>query len=102
GRRFVVLGDMLELGAAAAKLHAGLAADIDPAQIDEVFLCGSQMASLAQALRDKFDSTRLHLYASNQKAKLIADLTAVIEPADLVLLKGSHGIHLEEVLAALR
>ncbi|MFT9051322.1 UDP-N-acetylmuramoyl-tripeptide--D-alanyl-D-alanine ligase [Liquorilactobacillus nagelii] len=101
GQRFIVLGDMLELGTAAAKLHAGLAADIDPKQIAEVFLCGSHMAALQQALADKFTPERLHLYASNQKTQLLADLNDLIEPTDLVLLKGSHGIHLEEVLTAL-
>lgn len=59
------------------------------------------MAALQQALADKFTPERLHLYASNQKTQLLADLNDLIEPTDLVLLKGSHGIHLEEVLTAL-
>lgn len=34
--------------------------------------------------------------------QLIADLTATLTGEDIVLLKASHGIHLEEVLTALK
>src|SRR5207342_3107563 len=46
GRRIAVLGDMLEMGEEAASHHAGLAAPIEDARTDLVFLCGAQMKSL--------------------------------------------------------
>ena len=87
GRRIAVLGDMLELGDAAPKLHASLAEEIDHQKIASVYLVGEQMKNL---------------YAAGDLQQLIADLTATLTGEDIVLLKASHGIHLEEVLTALK
>lgn len=50
GRRIAVLGDMLELGDAAAKLHASLAEEIDHQKIASVYLVGEQMKNLKDKL----------------------------------------------------
>ena len=50
GRRVAVLGDMLELGDAAGRLHRELAGPLDAAGVDRVFLVGSEMAALDEAL----------------------------------------------------
>lgn len=101
GRRIVVLGDMLELGVAADDLHAGLADSFDPDLIARVYLVGDHMKALYSALQDRFSAAALKHYDKDDQAGLIADLEAEIGPEDLVLMKGSHGIHLENVLAAL-
>ena len=102
GRRYAVLGDMLELGEQGPKMHAGLADKIDPKEVDEVFLCGSLMKNLAEALTDKFDQGKIHHYATGEKEQLVSDLKERLRSEDMVMLKGSHGIHLEDVLAELR
>lgn len=101
GKRMVVLGDMLELGEKTAQMHASLAEKIDPSKISDVYLCGSLMQNLAQALKDKYPVANLHCYAKDEKEKLSLDLLANLTENDVVMLKGSHGIHLEEVVAAL-
>ncbi|ERL63899.1 UDP-N-acetylmuramoyl-tripeptide--D-alanyl-D-alanine ligase [Schleiferilactobacillus shenzhenensis] len=101
GQRIIVLGDMLELGDHAAALHAGLAQSIDPRQIQQVFLYGNEMQALAAALADKYGAAGLHYYPTGDQSQLIKDLQATIHNPDLVLLKGSHGMHLENVLAKL-
>lgn len=101
GKRIVVLGDMLELGEQAGKIHADVAPAIDPEKISSVYLCGELMASLATALESKFPSSALHHYAVDEKAQLTADLQAEINADDLVMIKGSHGIALEKVLDSL-
>lgn len=102
GRRYAVLGDMLELGEQGPKMHAGLADKIDPKEVDEVFLCGPLMKNLAEALPDKFDQGKIHHYATGEKEQLVSDLKERLRSEDMVMLKGSHGIHLEDVLAELR
>lgn len=102
GKRIIVLGDMLELGDASAKLHASVAQSIDPAKINAVYLVGSEM----KALRDKllangYPTKQLHHYEADQLDQLSSDLKQVILPNDIVMIKGSHGIHLEKVLAKL-
>ena len=49
GRRIAVLGDMLELGAHSAKLHAALADLIVGTGTDTVFLAGPEMRALADS-----------------------------------------------------
>ncbi|CAH0419423.1 UDP-N-acetylmuramoyl-tripeptide--D-alanyl-D-alanine ligase [Periweissella ghanensis] len=101
GKRAVVLGDMLELGEDSKALHASLADSLNPSEIQEVFLMGADMAALVAELGDKYPADQLHYYPTLDKAPLIADLKATLASDDVVLLKGSHGIHLEQVLSAL-
>ncbi|WP_304653214.1 UDP-N-acetylmuramoyl-tripeptide--D-alanyl-D-alanine ligase [uncultured Ligilactobacillus sp.] len=98
GKRIAVLGDMLELGENERQMHASLAEAIDPTKISEVYLCGPLMESLAEVLLAKFDSTQIHCYAPDEKEHLSEDLLTKLTSDDVVLLKASHGIHLEEVL----
>lgn len=102
GRHVAVLGDMLELGDASAKLHADLAEAINHEQIDAVYLVGSEMDNLkARLLADGYPQADLHSYAADQLADLTNDLKATLTSNDVVLLKASHGIHLEKVLSQL-
>lgn len=102
GRRIAVLGDMLELGQQSAALHAGLADCLDPQVINEVYLIGPQMKNLFNALQKKYEAAHLHYYKTEEMDRLINDLQNDIKQNDIVVLKGSHGMHLEKVVARLR
>lgn len=100
GRRIAVLGDMLELGKASKDLHASLAEVIDPAKLQEVYLVGPEMAALRDRLTaDGYPVSAIHYYGADQLAPLVTDLNHDLKADDVILLKGSHGIHLEKVLA---
>lgn len=101
-RRIAVLGDMLELGKTSGKLHAELADSLDPQVINEVYLFGAQMKNLADALKAKYAPEHLHYYAKDHLQHMIDDLKNDIKPNDIVVLKGSHGMHLETVVDRLR
>ena len=101
-RRIAVLGDMLELGERSAALHAGLADCLDPQVINEVYLFGSEMENLADVLKNTYEPENLHYYKEDQMQRLIADLRNDIKPHDILVLKGSHGMHLEKVVKRLR
>jgi UDP-N-acetylmuramoyl-tripeptide--D-alanyl-D-alanine ligase len=96
GRKIAVLGDMLELGKAAAADHAALAPDIVAAGIDYVFTAGPLMRHLADAL----PATRRggHAESAADLAKLVS---YSIGPGDIVLVKGSAGSRMGAVVAAL-
>lgn len=98
GRRMIVLGDMLELGEQAQEMHEQLADSIDETKISDVYLVGPLMAALGKKLQSKFDNTKLHLYQPDELSRLTDDLKASLTSEDVVMLKASHGIHLEEVL----
>ncbi|HBQ42911.1 MAG TPA: UDP-N-acetylmuramoyl-tripeptide--D-alanyl-D-alanine ligase, partial [Lactobacillus acetotolerans] len=101
-RRIAVLGDMLELGKQSASLHAKLADCLDPQVINEVYLYGAEMKNLYDALQDKYAPEHLHYYKQDQMQHMIDDLKNDIKPNDIVVLKGSRGMHLEKVLDRLR
>ncbi|WP_334331754.1 UDP-N-acetylmuramoyl-tripeptide--D-alanyl-D-alanine ligase [Companilactobacillus sp. HBUAS59544] len=98
GRKLIVLGDMLELGDASRRLHESLADSIDPENFSKVYLIGDYMKFLQDKLSDKYDSTNLFWYEKDQLSELTADLKKELQPNDTILLKASHGIHLENVL----
>ncbi|WP_155287042.1 UDP-N-acetylmuramoyl-tripeptide--D-alanyl-D-alanine ligase [Lacticaseibacillus zhaodongensis] len=101
-RRIAVLGDMLELGDASKDLHAGLASSLNPHKISDVYLYGDDMRALADKLKDVYAPEHLHYYAFGSQPELITQLADDVRADDLVLLKGSHGMHLETVLTALQ
>lgn len=101
GKRVVVLGDMLELGDDSQALHAQLAASLNPEEISEVFLMGPDMLALSDELQNKYPTDKLHYYPTLDKEPLVKDLQATLQPEDVVLLKASHGVHLEQVVTTL-
>ena len=101
GRHIAVLGDMLELGEQSPALHAGLAEALDPKEVQVVYLYGSDMKALADALAAKYPADQLHYYPLDDKEQMTRDLQNDVSHDDMVLLKASHGLHLETVLSAL-
>jgi UDP-N-acetylmuramoyl-tripeptide--D-alanyl-D-alanine ligase len=96
-RRIAVLTDMLELGAESPAYHAGLAAEIEAAQVDLVFCAGPMMKSLFEAL----PPTRQGAYAETA-AQLAPVVTRAVEPGDVVMVKGSRDSHAKALFDALK
>ena len=59
------------------------------------------MQALAEALTTKYPQDQVHYYPLDAKSTMIRDLQNDVGHDDMVLLKASHGLHLETVLAAL-
>jgi UDP-N-acetylmuramoyl-tripeptide--D-alanyl-D-alanine ligase len=97
GKKVAALTDMLELGPQTAAYHAGLAAPLADADIDQVFCAGPLMKSLWDAL----PSTRRGGYAESA-AELAPQVARAVEPGDLVMVKGSNGSKAGAVTAALK
>ena len=96
GRRIAALGDMLELGAHSAKLHAALAELIGPAKVDLVYLGGPEMRALAA----KLPPERLGgWFPSVDELKPV--LLDAIRPGDAVVVKSSKGIGFSKLVEAL-
>ena len=94
GRRVAVLGDMFELGAQSGALHARVLARAAELPLDAVFAVGAAMGNAAQAAAS---ARRPYQVADAAAAK--EALAAYVRAGDAVLLKASHGMHLEAVLA---
>jgi UDP-N-acetylmuramoyl-tripeptide--D-alanyl-D-alanine ligase len=98
GRKLIVLGDMLELGDASKKLHESLAPYINADDFAKVYLIGDDMKYLRDKISHKYETSDLLWYGKDQLTDLTKDLKTELKPSDTVLLKASHGIHLENVL----
>lgn len=85
-RTVAVLGDMLELGDLAPRMHAALAEGLKKAEVDKVHTAGSLM----KHLRDKLPST-MHGRHTATAEELLPLLEGALEAGDMVLVKGSHG-----------
>jgi UDP-N-acetylmuramoyl-tripeptide--D-alanyl-D-alanine ligase len=96
GRRIAVLGDMLELGAMEADMHAALAQPIAEAAVDCVHLVGPVMAALWEAL----PPARRGVYAQTV-AELTPRIAGAIAPGDVIMVKGSNGIRLGDLVEEL-
>ena len=96
-RRIAVLGEMGELGAGAAELHAGLADPVVEAGVEAAILVGAGMAPLADALEDRTEIVHVDSVAAAREA-----LDKVLGPGDAVLIKGSNFVGLARLVAGLR
>jgi UDP-N-acetylmuramoyl-tripeptide--D-alanyl-D-alanine ligase len=99
GSRLVVaLGDMLELGEAAADEHRAMLVAADRSGADRLILvgeaCAAALASLPEPLATPSD---LH----PDSTASAADLARIVEAGDLLLVKGSRGIRMERLIEAL-
>ena len=95
GRRVAVLGDMLELGDFAKEAHrrvggelaaSGAAALVTCGPLGEEIAAGAEAAGMAEVYR----------CASHEEAA--ATLKKILRPGDTVLFKGSHGMHMEQII----
>lgn len=91
-RRIMVLGDMLELGPDAAKIHQDLGRDLK-GRADLLITYGE----IAENFIKGFESGR-HF---TEKGEIIDNLNRDIRPGDLILVKGSRRMAMEEIVRGL-
>lgn len=96
GRRLAVLGDMRELGDAADAFHAGLAGPLAQARVDQVYCCGPHM----RALWERLPAACRGAWAQDSTT-LAPQVAAAVKGGDVVMVKGSAGSRMAEVVAAL-
>jgi UDP-N-acetylmuramoyl-tripeptide--D-alanyl-D-alanine ligase len=101
GRRFAVLGEMLELGADSARYHRAVGAAAARAAVDGLIAVGDHAADTAAgALEIGFAPDRAETFATAGAAA--ARLAGMVARGDVVLVKGSRGARMEEVVERLR
>ena len=100
GQRVAVLGDMLELGASAPELHHQIGTLVAK-RADRLFTYGSLAEQISQGAKDAGMPAEKICIASNH-GELAERLLGVLQAGDRVLIKGSRGMRMEKVTAALR
>lgn len=100
-RRILVAGEMLELGAESGRLHRECGTWAATCGIDKVVAvqgCAKELAGGAVAAGAV--SSEVHFFTEINPA--IDFISRNLQPGDLILIKGSRGIHLEKMVQALR
>jgi UDP-N-acetylmuramoyl-tripeptide--D-alanyl-D-alanine ligase len=95
GERWLVLGDMAELGPEARALHAAVGRHAREHGIDRLFAVGPLSAAAVEA----FGAGGRHFA---DKETLIAALRADLQAGTTCLVKGSHSSGMDQVVAALK
>ena len=97
-RRIAVLGDMLELGSISKKSHriiGSLAANLE---IDALITVGRSAKDIALSAKEHGLAAVRHVLTNRQAVKL---LNKMLRINDTVLIKGSRGMHMEEIVKGL-
>ena len=96
GRRIAVLGDMLELGKRAPAEHYRVGR-IAAEQADRLFAYGPNSERVVSgAITGGMEA--VHAQAFEDRQALASALKACAKPGDILLFKGSHGMHMELAL----
>ena len=100
GRRIAVLGDMLEMGPEAPRFHQEVGRQVANEFIDLLFTTGPLSVDIVDgAISAGMDPSKArHCETREELAQSLRDS---IRPSDLVLVKASRGIGLDEVVDAL-
>jgi UDP-N-acetylmuramoyl-tripeptide--D-alanyl-D-alanine ligase len=98
-RKHLVLGDMLELGEQEQEFHRDIGRSIDPGKIDFVYTVGPLSKHIAAEAEKRFPDGRVQTFMD--KMELARVLRDKVKRDDAVLLKGSRGMQLEDVLPSL-
>ncbi|MGR4841835.1 UDP-N-acetylmuramoylalanyl-D-glutamyl-2,6-diaminopimelate--D-alanyl-D-alanine ligase [Rhizobium sp. LARHSG275] len=96
GRRIAVLGDMLEMGDYAQKVHTDLAVPLLAAGIEHVWLAGAEMATLKESLPES-----VHVEYRENTSELTDYVLNSVAPGDVLMVKSSLGIGFGKIVAAL-
>ena len=96
GRKIVVLADMLELGESSRTEHERIGKAVGRMGIDALFTFGKGAAAIHESAAIR---TRRHF---GTKGELSRALLALAAEPDIILIKGSRGMKMEEVTMALQ
>lgn len=99
GKKIAVLGDILELGDLSWQCHYDTGVLAAEKKIDEVVTVGSEMKAFAKAVTDT--NNQIIVHAFEDKARAIDYLKRAVGSQAALLVKGSRGMHMEEIVEAL-
>ena len=99
-RKFIVLGEMAELGEYARELHEAVGAEAAAAEPDGFFAVGSTGAWYKSgAKRAGLPEDKVRLFSDNEAAKVF--LKGCLKRGDVVLIKGSRRAGMEKLVEKL-
>jgi len=100
-RRILASGEMLELGATSAELHAESGRYAAAKKIDWIIGVQGESAEFVRASASSGgNAAQSKFFATSQEAAEF--ISTLVKPGDLILVKGSRGVRMERIVEALR
>jgi len=96
GRKILACGDMLELGLQSKNLHHETGKKAAETGIDYVFSTGDHAQDFIQGAEDGGMST--DTLTAGSKETIITQLKQILKHDDILLIKGSRGMKMEEII----
>ncbi len=100
GRKIVVMADMLELGKNSAKAHYDIGRYIAIEGIDILLTIGDESKNASDGAKNANQHIKIIHCKNNDEAYEI--LKTNIKATDKILIKGSRGMHTEEIVKSLK
>ncbi|HBT20115.1 MAG TPA: UDP-N-acetylmuramoyl-tripeptide--D-alanyl-D-alanine ligase [Peptococcaceae bacterium] len=100
-RKIAVLGDMLELGEIAVKEHIEVGRETADLGIDYLITVGKLARNIAQGAAD-VGMSREKIFCASNNEEAVEMIKKIIVPGDVILVKGSRAMGMEEIVNALR
>ena len=95
GKRFLIIGDMLELGSLAESAHHDLGREIALSNVDFLVAVGPLASLTAKSAKER---GRLQIGKFNTHSEAVKYLLRKVQKGDCLLIKGSRGAKMENVL----
>ncbi|MDA1758850.1 UDP-N-acetylmuramoyl-tripeptide--D-alanyl-D-alanine ligase [Bacillus cereus] len=95
-KKIIVVGDMLELGKETETYHREIGKMLNQESIQYVFTYGGLAEIVAEEAMKTYATGQVQSY--NNKTKIAEEVLKIITKKDVVLLKGSRGMALEEIV----
>jgi len=98
-RAIAVFGDMLELGNQSATLHREVGRAAGDARIDRLYIAGRFASAVADGAMDR--QMKADQIFCGTKETIIEELNRQLQEGDMILVKGSRGMAMEQVAEAI-
>ncbi|MED1304234.1 UDP-N-acetylmuramoyl-tripeptide--D-alanyl-D-alanine ligase [Bacillus pacificus] len=95
-KKMIVIGDMLELGKKGETYHREIGKMLNEESIQYVFTYGELAKIVAEEARKNYHAGKVQSF--DNKAEIAEEVLKIITQNDVVLLKGSRGMALEEIV----
>ena len=93
GKRIFVFGDMLELGSSSEEQHRIIGGKCQKEELSAVFTFGNETI----VAHEEMNESILHKHF-DEKESLLSSLSDIISKGDKILVKGSRGMRMEEIV----
>ena len=95
GKKFAVLGDMLELGTISEKVHREIGAQLVENNFDTLITIGILGKFIADGARD---AGMKNVYAVDSHEEAAQKILELVRDGDTILFKASHAMHMEKII----